>query len=195
MDYEIRAVRSDEWPTLKEFRLAALRDPAAAIAFVQTYEQACAHPDSFWRERAAGTAHGSTACQFVAVAADGSWLGAVTALLEEAGSRDVFDRPVTQRQAHLVGVYVVPEARGRGIPLALFAAAVDWARAAAATTRVRLYVHEDNEPAQRCYRRLGFVRTGTAIPHPTDGGAQEHEMVLAPSGIRPARRDPRSPDL
>ncbi|MBB1246684.1 hypothetical protein GL263_24485 [Streptomyces durbertensis] len=41
-DCAIRPVRPEEWPQVKELRLAALRDPAAPIAFLETYEEAAA---------------------------------------------------------------------------------------------------------------------------------------------------------
>lgn len=71
MNHVIRSIRADEWPAVKELRLAALRDPVAHLAFLETYEQSAARPDSFWRERAAGAAEGDGARQFVAVGPDG----------------------------------------------------------------------------------------------------------------------------
>lgn len=50
----VRPIRADEWPKAKELRLLALKDPAAPIAFLETYEQAATEPDSFWQERAKG---------------------------------------------------------------------------------------------------------------------------------------------
>ena len=58
MDPVIRSIRADEWPAVKELRLAGLRDPVAHLAFLETYEEAVAKPDGFWRERAAGAAEG-----------------------------------------------------------------------------------------------------------------------------------------
>src|SRR4051794_16762229 len=45
MDYVIRAVRAGEWRLAKELRLAALQDPAAPVAFLETYEQALERSD------------------------------------------------------------------------------------------------------------------------------------------------------
>lgn len=69
MDYVIRPVRADEWCAARELRLAALRDPAAPLAYLETYEDALAQPDEFWRGRAERAAHGTTVLQFVAEAA------------------------------------------------------------------------------------------------------------------------------
>ncbi|MEV5982731.1 GNAT family N-acetyltransferase [Streptomyces sp. NPDC052114] len=177
-EYVVRAVRAEEWPQVRELRLAALRDPAAPVAFLETYEDAAARPDSFWQERASGASRGLSVRQFVAEGPHGVWAGSVTVLVEEAGAEDVFGGVIEQRQAHLVGVFVRPEHRGGGATDALFGAAVEWAWSLAGLERVRLYVHEGNPRAQAFYRRFGFVRSGEAVPVPGDPSAREYEMVL-----------------
>lgn len=57
-DYVIRSIHADEWPAVKELRLRALRDPVADLAYLETYEEAAARPDSYWQERAARGAEG-----------------------------------------------------------------------------------------------------------------------------------------
>ncbi|MFJ9180995.1 GNAT family N-acetyltransferase [Streptomyces sp. NPDC102360] len=185
MDYVIRPVRADEWRAAKELRLAALRDPAAPLAFLETYEDGAAQPDEFWRGRAERAAHGATALQFVAesteageTGAGGRWDGSVVVLVEEAGAVDFFGRAVERRQAQLVAVFVRPEARGSGVAGALFSAAVEWAFGLEGVARVRLYVHEDNRRAEAFYRRFGFVRTGGVVPNPGDPSQVEREMEL-----------------
>ena len=177
-DYVIRAVRAEEWPLVKELRLAALRDPAAPVAFLETYEQAVAKPDSHWRARAAGRSHATRSRQFVAVAPGGDWAGSVTVLVEEPGAEDIFGGVIEQRQAHLVAVYVRPEHRGGGPTRGLFDAAVAWAWSLEGVERVRLYVHERNPRAMAFYLRYGFVRGGGAAQVPGDPSSQEYEMVL-----------------
>ncbi|MEW2394368.1 N-acetyltransferase [Streptomyces venezuelae] len=177
-EYVVRTVRADEWPQVRELRLAALRDPAAPVAFLETYEEAAAKPDAFWRERAEGAAQGPPVRQFVAEDADGVWVGSVTVLVEEAGADDVFGGVIEQRQAHVVGVYVRPEHRGGGATDALFEAAVGWSWSLDGLERVRLYVHEGNPRAQAFYRRFGFVRSGGVVPVPGDPSSREFELVL-----------------
>ncbi|MEU6846958.1 GNAT family N-acetyltransferase [Streptomyces sp. NPDC046716] len=178
MDFVVRAVRADEWAAVKELRLEALRDEVAAIAFLETYEAALGKPDSFWRDRAAGASHGTTARQFVAVADSGRWLGTLVALVEEAGTEDFFGRIVEERQAHIVGVYVRPEARGGRVTPELFSAASSWAYSLDGLGRVRLHFHQDNVRAEGFYRKFGFVRTGRVVPKPDDPSKVEYEMVL-----------------
>jgi RimJ/RimL family protein N-acetyltransferase len=183
MSHVIRAAQADEWAEVKELRLVALQDPAASVAFLETYEQAVARPDSFWQERAAGNAprSGSRSRQFVAEAPDGSWSGSVTLLLEGSGTTDFFGASIEEPQGHLVGVFVRSQQRGTGLIGELIAAALDWAWSLEEPrpARVRLFVHEENRRAQAAYRRIGFVPTGVVIPMQGDPSAKELELALA----------------
>ncbi|MFF5013985.1 GNAT family N-acetyltransferase [Streptomyces sp. NPDC001165] len=177
-DYVIRAIRPDDWPAVKQLRLDALRDPAAPVAFLETYEQAMDQPDEFWQGRATRSGEGATgARQFIAEAPDGTWAGTVVMLIEEAGTNDWAGFPVERRQGHVVGVFVRPEHRGNGLIKALFDAAVEWGWQQDAE-RVRLLVHEDNPRAQGAYRKLGFVPSGVTVPVEHQGEQKELEFVL-----------------
>ncbi|MEV6648960.1 N-acetyltransferase [Streptomyces sp. NPDC051219] len=181
MEHVIRPVRAEEWAKARDLRIAALEDPAAPIAFLETREQAVARPDSFWQERAADASHGGHNRQFVAERSDGEWDGTVVVLVEEAGGTGVFGEAIPVDQAHLVGVFVRPVQRGIGLTEALVDAAVQWAWSLDDPTpaRVRLYVHESNGRASAFYRKFGFVPTGETIPVAGDPGAREIEMALA----------------
>ncbi|GIG56928.1 N-acetyltransferase [Longispora fulva] len=176
----IRVVRADEWPQVKELRLAALRDPVAHLAFLDTYELASARPDEFWQERTRGAAEGGAARQFVAEDADGRWLGGVTALVELPGAEGAFGETVTVAQTHIVGVYVRPEARGAGLAEELFRAALDWSWTLTdpRVERVRLFVHQDNARAEALYAKVGFRRTGVSVPVPADESRRENELAV-----------------
>ncbi|MFC4505633.1 MULTISPECIES: GNAT family N-acetyltransferase [Streptomyces] len=175
-DFVVRGIRADEWESVKALRLVALRDPVAAIAFLETYEDAVARPDSFWRERALGAGEGAVGVrQFVAVDGGGEWVGSVTVLVEEAGSVDWAGLPVERRQGHVVGVYVRPEWRGGAVSRELFEAGVEWAWGVD-VERVRLLVHERNLRAQGAYRRLGFTPSGVTVPSGEDGKDVELEF-------------------
>ncbi|GAA1533948.1 GNAT family N-acetyltransferase [Streptomyces albidochromogenes] len=180
MDCVIRPVRAGEWARVRELRLAALRDPLASIAFLETHEKAAAQPESFWAERTDRAAEGVGVRRFVAEAADGRWVGSVSALVERAGSDEVFGGAPTVDQVHLVGVFVRPEARGTGVAQELFRAALEWSWGLTEprVERVRLYVHERNGRAQALYGKAGFVRSGQVVPMPGDESAKEYEMVV-----------------
>ncbi|MCW7942425.1 acetyltransferase [Streptomyces hygroscopicus] len=178
MQYMIRSIRPDEWPAVKELRLTALQDPVAHLAFLETYQDAVDKPDSFWQERAEGAAEGALGVrQIIAEAPDGTWVGTLTVLVEEAGTKDWAGFPVERKQGHLVGVFVRPEHRGTGLTETLFDAGLEWAWARG-VERVRLIVHEDNERARTFYRKMGFVPSGLTVPLSEDLGESELEMVL-----------------
>lgn len=166
----IRPVRAEEWRASKELRLVALRDPVAHLAYLDTHEEAAARPDAWWQER---TANGAR--QFIAEAPDGSWVGNVAVLIEEAGTTDWAGFAVERRQGHLVGVYVAPGYRGNGLTRALFDAALEWAWGRG-VERVRLVVHPDNARALGFYRKAGFVESGVTVPRA--GEPDELEMVV-----------------
>ncbi|MCX5141679.1 GNAT family N-acetyltransferase [Streptomyces sp. NBC_00338] len=182
MDYVIRPVRADEWQQAKELRLAALRDPAAPVAFLETYETCLERTDDFWRERTLGASEDGAGGvrQFVAEGSDGSWAGTVSVLIERPDGDAVFGGAAVVHQAHVVGVFVRPEARGRGLIDELFRAGTDWAWSLGEPLieRVRLYVHEDNPRAAAVYRRIGFVPTGETVPMPGDPTARELEYAV-----------------
>ncbi|MFE7895750.1 GNAT family N-acetyltransferase [Streptomyces sp. NPDC057412] len=175
--YVIRSIRADEWPAVKELRLAALQDPVAHLAFLESYEDALTRSDAFWQERAAGACEGADgAQQIIAARPDGVWVGTATVLVEEPGTTDWAGLPVERKQGHVVGVFVRPEERGSGLTDVLFDAALEWAWSRGAE-RVRLIVHEENGRAQRFYRRVGFVPSGTTVPV-GEQGARELEFVI-----------------
>ena len=183
MNLTIRAIRADEWRQVRDLRLTALRDPAAPIAFLDTYETAAAEPDDFWRDRTARGAEGDSVRQFIGEDTDGVWQGTVTALVEHPATESPFGHPAELLQTHLVGVFVRPGGRGTGLAHRLFEAALEWSWSLP-VERARLYVHEENARAQAMYRAAGFSRTGRCCPCPGPHGGREWEMALP----RPAAR-------
>jgi len=180
MDYVMRSVRAEEWPLARQLRLEALKDPAAPVAFLESYEEAEARPDSFWQDRTAAAAEGRRVRQFVAESPEGEWVGTVTVLIERPEDDVRFGEAAAVDQAHLVGVFVRPEVRGAGVTDALFRVAVDWAWSLSAPRleRVRLYVHENNPRASAFYRRFGFVPSGQRTLAPGDRGEWELEYAI-----------------
>ena len=178
--YAVRPVRADEWREIKALRLRALSDEAAPMAFLESYGEAEARPDGFWQERAQGSAPDAGARagarQFVAVTDDGTWVGTAAALVEEAGDVDFEGRVVEAAGGHVVGVFLLPEHRGRDVMGRLLEAIVDWLRELG-LSRARLYVHADNIRAQRCYEKYGFRPTGARF---TGTMGPEIEMARAP---------------
>jgi GNAT superfamily N-acetyltransferase len=164
--YEIRPVRADEWRKIKALRLRALSDEAAPMAFLESYAEASTRPDGFWQDRARGSSleagPGAGARQFVAVTEDGDWVGTAVALVEKAGDVDFLGAVIERSGGCVVGVFLCPGHRGRGVIGSLFLAVTDWLRETG-VDHVRLYVHADNARAQRSYEKSGFRPTGRRI--------------------------------
>ena len=159
--YVVRRVRAEDWPQVRDLRLRMLLDTPKA--YLETYAAAAALDDNQWRARVARHLQPGSA-QFVAVTDDGAWVGTAAVFVESAG------------QAHLVGVFVDPHWRGRGVIDALVAQVQQWAREAGAR-RMRLFVHEDNPRARAYYQRAGFMETGATMPYELDPDENEIEMV------------------
>jgi ribosomal protein S18 acetylase RimI-like enzyme len=176
---DIRRVRADDWRRARDLRLDALRDEAAGIAFLETYERAAAEPDAFYQGRTAGAAAGDDVAQFAAVDG-GAWVGSVTVLAQRAGATDYHGRTVERDRATVVGVYVRGEQRGSGLVDRLLEAAAQWARDLG-FDELALGVHADNGRAQGAYRRAGFVPSGVTF---ASSIGPEIEMVrrLGPDG-------------
>lgn len=151
MSFQVRRVRATEWADVRDLRLRALQDPVAALAFLDTVENASAQPDEFWQHRAANAAEGGSNAQFVAIAEDGEWFGSATVL--PSG----LEGP--ESTALVVGVYVAEGHRGAGAIETLLDECATWS-AEQGAYGLTLEVHVDNHRAQAAYERCGFTRTG-----------------------------------
>jgi L-amino acid N-acyltransferase YncA len=156
MAYTVRRTTADEWREFRELRLEALLD--SPTNFGQTYEQALAHPDGMWQERAQTNATSAVQAFYVAV--------------DDATGRLVGMWGVMPHNAHpgvhhVIGVYVRPEARGTEVARLLNQACVDFARTTDAK-ELTLLVRDDNHRGRRFYEREGFVLTGAKEPHNLD---------------------------
>ncbi|HKT56324.1 MAG TPA: GNAT family N-acetyltransferase [Microbacterium sp.] len=161
----VRAVRPGEWRQLRDFRLEALQDPDAGVAFLTRYEVAAAQPDELWQQRALDGSEdaGRRPRQRALVAVDGdSWVGGLTVIIRRIGDRGLSGHVVTARQAEVVGVYVAPRARGGGAVQALLDAAAAWT-AGQNLAELQLFVHEANARARRAYEKAGFTLTGDSV--------------------------------
>jgi GNAT superfamily N-acetyltransferase len=150
----VRRLLPDDWATQRDLRLAALAD--APSAFITTLVEARDYPEQLWRDRIDDNPH------FV-VDIDGVPSGMAVVLVHEG-------------QAHLVGVWVRPGARGSGAIEALLDRASSWA-AGQGHRDISLFVVDSNLRAERAYARYGFRRTGRTQPVPGRPEETEVEMV------------------
>jgi len=159
VDVTVRAVQPTDWRTLRGVRLVSLLD--APEAFWASHEQEVGMTEDAWRARASG---GSS---FLAFDEEGAAVGTATGIALPGSS---------PHQRELVGMWVAPVVRGRGIAAPLIEAVADWARADGAS-ELALWVVDGNDGARRVYERAGFVATGERQPFPGDDPRIESRMV------------------
>jgi Acetyltransferases len=156
---------------LRQYRALMLRGYAEAPdAFTSTPEERAAQPEAWWLNRIAGAGGDSVAFGCF----DGrTLLGTVTV--------EFSSKPKTRHKAHLIGMFVAPEARGRGAARMLVEAALDECRAREEVTSVTLTVTDGNEPAIALYSSVGFRSFGVEpmALKTADGYLSKMHMQLA----------------
>jgi GNAT superfamily N-acetyltransferase len=141
---EIRALNSDDWQDIRAIRLRSLAD--APDAFTSNYSRESAYDEAKWRDLAV------TGRWFVAV--DDELVGVAVGV--DGWSGDPKDREV-------VGMWVAPSHRRRGIAKELLDRVKAWATSEGATT-LRLGVREGNEQALTAYLSMGMRSSGETMP-------------------------------
>jgi len=143
-DMTLRRLMPQDADLLRTIRLHSLQD--APSAFGSSYDRELSFTSENWRSRL--RSHSTPT--FIDEDADGKSGGLATGIPDAADSS----------LAHLVAMWVAPEARGTGVGDRLVDGVVGWARGEGFSA-VRLRVTEGNLPAERLYERHGFHRTGT----------------------------------
>ncbi len=166
-DIEIVLLRPDEGERLREVRLRALRD--SPDAFGSSYDREIAFPPEKWTERLS-----NPDARYWAATRDGADVGMVCVLLEETG-------------AHLLSMWVAPEARKGGVASRLVDAAVEWARTTGAE-EIGLWPVDRNHAARALYARKGFTPSGKVMALPSNPALMESHYVLSLI-FRTARRE------
>ncbi|HEX8135835.1 MAG TPA: GNAT family N-acetyltransferase [Actinomycetes bacterium] len=163
---EVRRVDAAGWKELREVRLRALAD--ALDAFASTLEREAAFPDDVWRQRAQG---GPASANFI-VREDGVGVGMAAVIPEPDPGR-----------MQLVGMWVDPQHRHRGIGQALIGEAVRWSREHQARELIA-WVAERNTAARMLYARVGFRPTDGRQPLPSNPAVDEVllRLPLDPQG-------------
>lgn len=167
-EVEIRRLRAREWRQLRNLRLHALRD--APLAFGSTYEREVIYGNERWKHQAVAAEAGIDEVAFVAVA-DGAHVGMARGYVRLGGEQNA------RAVAWLIGVYVDPGWRGKGLGRSLSAKVVQWARERG-VTEVLLHVADWNASARRAYESLGFALTGARTTLSHDPTVSEVEMRL-----------------
>jgi len=151
----VRATTITDWQALREIRLQALRD--APYAFASTHAGEAAFAEDEWYRRATR---------------DGSFLAFLPEVSPAGLGGGYLEAPDT---VELIGMYVRPQARGRGVGEAIIEAVAGWAIQQGAAT-MHLWVTETNKPARLLYERCGFTVTAERQPLPSNPALGEIGM-------------------
>jgi GNAT superfamily N-acetyltransferase len=164
-----KAVPAD-WETLRDIRLAALRD--APDAFGSTYPEQAAFTRERWLDRIAGNG------TFLAYLDKGEPVGDEVARVGDPGEPVGLAGGYQEESGviELVSMWVRPRARGHGVGEALLDAVADWARTTHNASALHLWVTETNKPARLLYERNGFTATGERQPVPSNPALTEIAM-------------------
>ena len=157
-EVELVRLTPADWSAYRELRLAALADAPAAFGSTLARERALTPEE--WRER---LRRRST---FAARVPPHGPVGMAAGIHgEEPG------------HAELVGMWVHPRWRGRGVGDLLVDAVIGWA-AGRSYRAVTLWVSVGNDRAETLYARHGFAPTGATQPiREEDPSRLEREMV------------------
>jgi ribosomal protein S18 acetylase RimI-like enzyme len=157
---ELRELTSNDWPTWRELRLAALGE--APYAFGSTLAEWSGDGDleSRWRDRL--SVPGSIN---LAAVVDGRPVGMASGMPSDG-----------PEAVELISMWVAPSARGAHVGDRLVEAVSAWAREAG-YPQLWLSVVPDNTAAIGLYRRQGFVDTEVEGELMADGVRRELVMV------------------
>lgn len=165
----IRPLTPADAAAYRAIRLRMLREHPEA--FSDSAEEREREPEAAFNERFASRVEGPD--RFVLGAFDGEALVGTVGFYRHDG-------PKLAHKGGIWGMYVAPEARGRGVGRALLDAAV--ARVAATCPGVawlQLGVATENGPAQRLYERAGFRTFGVEPAAMIVGGRVIDEALMA----------------
>jgi len=167
--HPIRPLTSADTDAYRTIRLRMLREHPEA--FGDSAEEREREPETVFRERFVSRIEAPD--RFVLGAFDGEALVGTVGFYRHGGAK-------VAHKGGIWGMYVAPEARGRGVGMALLEAAV--ARIAATCPGVswlQLGVATVNGPAQRLYERAGFRTYGVEPAAMIVGGRAIDEALMA----------------
>ena len=159
-DIRVRRLLPEDAARYREIRLEGLR--VSPEAFGNTFEVENARPIELFADRLR----------------DSETMGAFEGaeILGVAGLR-ANQGPKESHKGTLVGMYVRPQARNRGVGRRLVEAVIEVARTRGVEL-LQLAVVSDNEPARRLYARLGFVEYGIEKKSLKQGGRYTDEVLM-----------------
>jgi len=167
---EIRRLTSADAPAYRMVRLAGLQE--MPTAFASSYEDERGWPLSTYEKRLDTKPDRGTFGAF-----DGPKLIGIVTLVRES-------MPKLMHKAHIVGMYVLPEARGLSAGRKLLHYAVDLARSIPDIRQINVSANAANAPALRLYESAGFQVFGRERESLCIDGELHDELHLALSLAR-----------
>ena len=161
-DVTIRRVTVQDSGAVRALRIEMLAD--APLAFVTTLAEVAEHKHDEYVGRCIRAAAGSQYAQYVAQVG--------RRLVGQVGA---YADPINPDTTMLVSIYINPAHRGNGTLGALVNAVAAWSRDCG-RPRLELEVVTTNGRAVRAYQKLGFLRFGETMPHPTIPTMREQRM-------------------
>jgi ribosomal protein S18 acetylase RimI-like enzyme len=155
---------ADDAAAFQALRLRGLRESPSA--FGSSYEEEVDRPPEVVAARLSGA---PDAAAFGAFDEAGALVG-IGAVRREPQRR-------ARHRAGVFGMYVAPEARGRGVGRALLRALADHARAQG-VERLELGVEADNAAARALYLAFGFTTYGVQPDAYRDGGRSRDAELM-----------------
>jgi ribosomal protein S18 acetylase RimI-like enzyme len=161
MDYTIEILEEADWKIFKELRLEALKNDS--LAYGSSYEEEEFFTEAEWRKK-------FELSTWYTSRSGNAYVGLLGVLFEKAKKME--------HTADLVGFYVQPEYRGRGIGRAMMERAIAELHANPKIIKLRLGVNVLQENAVKLYEDLGF-KTACVIEKATkvDGIFYDHARM------------------
>jgi ribosomal protein S18 acetylase RimI-like enzyme len=156
---DIESLSSDEWPKLRDIRLAALQD--SPDNFLATYALEEKYDEARWR---AEFIRGSWSVGY----SDGQPVSLVGITREPETPMD---------QCYLEYVWVAPSFRHRGVAFEMLNEVLSRLKKSGVRT-VFLWVLDGNDAAMRLYRRVGFTSNNHRQPLAARPGRSEERLRL-----------------
>lgn len=152
MNFTVRPLDPDDWRTLRDIRLRALKiNPSV---FSSNYERESAFTEDEWRSRL------TDARSRIFGLFDGPQIIGVTGIVT------IIENPAG---AQMVMSFILPEYRGRSLSRLLYPPRIDWALSQPHLTSLNLSVREDNEASRRTCHHFGFELVGNGMKTWPDG--------------------------
>jgi ribosomal protein S18 acetylase RimI-like enzyme len=161
---QIGRLPPEKWQEYKALRLRALHDDPQA--FSEPFEKAVAYPDERWQQRAAEAYEGKESLIVFARAAE-----------QLVGMMGAFFSPNETGVAYIFGVYVVPEARGKGVAKKLMDSLLHELQRNPNIAKVKLSVNKGQLAAVKLYESSGFKLVGEENIQLGDGNFYDAHLM------------------